>query len=96
MRRLLLFFMLFPVAVCAQEDYKPLLKDGKTWKHAFTNIYYEHSASLTVQGDTLIMPASDKQTDSGTFDLHGHRWPNSQALPSRHGAFIRDGKKILR
>lgn len=247
MRRLLLFFMLFPVVVCAQEDYKPLLKDGKTWNHKFTNIYYERSKSLTVQGDTLIdgimwkkvyngdqyekalredgqkvyelakgmssgsqqllfnfglqvgerqyyytsfenderylevtgidlissegieyrrlklnqviringetaystdcwwiegigsdcgiekpcqwedltgytcllqscydsgkciflikdlyidtkvtIPTSDKQTDSGTFDLHGHCLPNGQALPSRHGVFIRDGKKILR
>ena len=30
------------------------------------------------------------------FDLQGRRLPSGQALPSRHGVFIRDGKKILR
>ncbi len=33
---------------------------------------------------------------SPLFDLQGRRLPSGQALPSRHGVFIRDGKKILR
>ena len=34
--------------------------------------------------------------DNTLFDLQGRRLSSGQALPSRHGVFIRDGKKILR
>ena len=34
--------------------------------------------------------------DNTLFDLQGRRPSSGQALPSRHGVFIRDGKKILR
>ncbi len=34
--------------------------------------------------------------DNTLFDLQGRRLPSGQALHSRHGVFIRDGKKILR
>ena len=66
MKRLLLLIMLLPLALYAQEDYKPLLKEGRTWNHTIANIYRQYSKSLTIQGDTLIDGNTWKKVYSGS------------------------------
>jgi len=46
--------MFIPLALYAQEDYKPLLKEGRTWNHTLVNISREYDKSLTIWGDTII------------------------------------------
>ena len=66
MKRLLLLIMFLPLALYAQEDYKPLLKEGRTWNHSFTSIFREYSENLTIQGDTLIGGSTWKKVYSGS------------------------------
>ena len=54
MRKLLLILLMIPLMVCSQEGYKPLLREGRAWKHVFSSVARSYERVLTVGGDTLI------------------------------------------
>lgn len=65
MKGYLLFLMLFPLALYSQEEYKPLLKDGRCWNHTFVSAARNYNKSLTIQGDTLIGGVTWKKVYNG-------------------------------
>ena len=64
MRYWLLFtILLLPISVIAQEDYHPLVTEGKTWEYSYVgwNPEQQDDCILMLRGDTIINGASYKK-----------------------------------
>ena len=79
MRKLFLILLMIPLTVCSQEGYKPLLREGRAWKHVFSSVARSYERVLTVGGDTLI---------------GGLRWKKVYNGDQYEKAMLEDGKKV--